>query len=172
MTSDSSPTVSPAGAPRTSSIGAQAVAAGVLSFGVFFLIGASAIEIPSSYALIGPRFFPYMVGSGLIVCGLLLGWRQINPYRRRQPALANTAEEWQAVYWIVAGLILNVALIENGGFIVSSTLLFIVAARGLGSRNYLTSMVAGLSLSLVSYFSFTRLLDLRLPAGWLRSILP
>ncbi|MGH7830472.1 MAG: tripartite tricarboxylate transporter TctB family protein, partial [Candidatus Binatia bacterium] len=63
--------------------------------------------------------------------------------------------------------VLNVALVDRAGYIPATMLLFILAARGLGSRRYLASAAAGFILALATYLAFTRLLDLRLPPGWL-----
>ena len=146
------------------SVGELLVALGVLGVGVFFLFGARAITVLPSYARIGPRFFPYIVGSGLLAAGFLLLWQAL---RAPKPATGETAEDWASISWITAGLVLNVALVDRAGYIPATMLLFILAARGLGSRRYLASAAAGFILALATYLAFTRLLDLRLPPGWL-----
>jgi putative tricarboxylic transport membrane protein len=140
------------------------MAVGILGLGLFFLFGAWAITVLPSYARIGPRFFPYIVGSGLVGAGLLLLWQAV---RAPKHAVPEVPEDWAAVSWITAGLVLNVALMEWAGYILATTILFILAARGLGSRRYLTGALAGFILALTTHLAFTRLLDLRLPAGFL-----
>jgi putative tricarboxylic transport membrane protein len=149
-------------------LGEILVAIGVVALGLFFLIGASSIALLPGYARIGPRFFPYLVGCGLVVAGLLLVREAFRP--REQPS--GQADDWTAIAWIVAGLIASAALMEAAGYIPATTLLFVLAARGLGERRYARSALAGLILALVTYLTFTRLLDLHLPNGLLASVIP
>jgi putative tricarboxylic transport membrane protein len=144
------------------------MAVGVIGLGLFFLFGAWAIAVLPSYARIGPRFFPYIVGSGLLGAGLLLLWQAV---RAPKHAVPEVPEDWAAVSRITTGLVLNVALMEWAGYILVTTLLFILAARGLGSRRYVTSALAGFILALTTHLAFTRLLDLRLPAGLLEIVI-
>jgi putative tricarboxylic transport membrane protein len=145
------------------------MALGVFALGLFFFFGAWAITVLPSYARIGPRFFPYIVGAGLVIAGILL---LIDAFLGRGPAIGETAENWAAVGWIVTGLALTVGLMEWAGYIPATTVLFLFAARGLGSRSYLAGAFIGLSLSVATYLAFTRLLDLKLPPGWLEFVLP
>lgn len=151
------------------------MAIGVLGLGGFFLFGAGAVDGLSTYARIGPRFFPYIVGWGLAATGLLLVWQEIRPqradYHMARQAVVQAPEDWAAVSWITAGLVANVALLPWAGYIPATMFLFILSARGLGSRCYLSLTLIALSLALVTYLAFTRLLDLRLPPGWLAIIL-
>jgi putative tricarboxylic transport membrane protein len=145
-------------------LGETFMALGVFALGLFFFFGAWAIQVLPSYARIGPRFFPYIVGAGLVIAGVLL---LIDALRGRGSVIGAVQENWLAVGWIAIGLAINVALMEWAGYIPATTLLFLFAARGLGSRSYLASALIGLSLSVVTYLAFTRLLDLKLPPGWL-----
>jgi putative tricarboxylic transport membrane protein len=140
------------------------VALGVFALGLFYLFGARSITVLPSYARIGPRFFPYIVGAGLVIAGVLL---LIDARRGRSSIIRDVRENWRAAGWIAIGLVLNVGLMEWAGYIPATTLLFFFAARGLGSRNYFAGALIGLTLSVVTYLAFTRLLDLKLPPGWL-----
>jgi len=152
-------------------LGDLLVALGAAGLGLFFLLGTRAIRVLPSYARIGPRFFPYVVGGGLIGAGLLLAWQAL-----RGQAATPVAEEgvdpdapsdWWAVSWIVSGLILNVWLMERAGYILATTFLFTLTAYGMGSRRHSRNVLSGFILAIMTYLAFTRLLDLHLPAGWL-----
>src|SRR5919106_5412383 len=53
---------------------AQLAAAGAaMALGALLLVGARGISFAAGYDRIGPRFFPYSVGVGLIALGVALG---------------------------------------------------------------------------------------------------
>jgi putative tricarboxylic transport membrane protein len=160
---------------RSFSVGEVLMALGILSTGLFFLLGAMNITALGTYARIGPRFFPYLVGAGLLLAGFLLLWQSAGAHkisvRGYRAAIAPAPENWVAVSWIAGGLILNVALMESAGYILSTACLFFFAARGLGSRRYFINVLAGLSLAVVTFLAFTRLLDLHLPLGLLEGLI-
>jgi putative tricarboxylic transport membrane protein len=56
-------------------------------------------------------------------------------------------------------------LMPSFGFILSSTILFVLVATGFGSRRHLRDGLVGLALSAVAYLTFVYGLGLRLPAG-------
>jgi putative tricarboxylic transport membrane protein len=154
------------------SFGEVLVAFGVLGMGLFFLVGALNIPVLAGYARIGPRFFPYIVGAGLLVAGLLLLGQAIGVRAAAaQRTIVRSSQNWRAVTWIAGGLILNVALMERAGYIISTACLFFFAAGGLGSRRYLVNALAGLLLALGTFLAFTRLLDLHLPPGLLEGLI-
>ena len=67
--------------------------------------------------------------------------------------------------WIAVGLLLYLALLEPTGFIVASSVLFFVAAVGMGSRQFARDAGVAVVLSTAVYLLFTRGLSLRLPEG-------
>jgi putative tricarboxylic transport membrane protein len=152
-------------------IGDLLVALAVLALGGWFLRGAFAVRLLSGYDRIGPRFFPLLVAGGLLLCGVLL---LIQALRGRRAPLEATEEmdvraraDWRAVATLAAALVIDIVLIERLGFVIASTLLFWGVAFGFGSRHYLRDALSGLALALAAYLTFTRLLDLNLPAGLL-----
>ncbi len=159
----------PAAEPKPFPWGDLLVALGVLGLGVYFALGAAAIRVLPSYARIGPRFFPYLVAVGLLVCGTLLLVQAL----RGQAAQPEEAEDvdaaarsdWRAVGVLGLALLLDLLLIRPLGFVLASTILFWGVAFGFGDRHYFRTPLIGLALSSLVYLAFTRLLDLRLPAG-------
>jgi putative tricarboxylic transport membrane protein len=152
-------------------IGDLLMALAVLALGGWFLKGAFAVRLLTGYDRIGPRFFPLLVAGGLLLCGVLL---LIQALRGRRAPLEPTEEmdvrapaDWPAVAILAAALVIDIVLIERLGFVLSSTLLFWGVAFGFGSRHYLRDALSGLALALAAYLTFTRLLDLNLPAGLL-----
>jgi len=161
--------VEPGATRRSVPWGDLAVALGVVGLGGFFLHGALTLRVLPSYARIGPRFFPLLVGIALLACGVALVVQALRGVRgvpeEAEDTDAEAATDWGPVAIILATLVLQVALIGRLGFVLSSTLLYAGVALGFGERRVWRSGAIGLALSLVVYLSFTRLLGLRLPAG-------
>ena len=169
-----------AGVPRTSAqlaVGiAVLVVAGLLSFG--------ALHIPSQagYSGVGPDFLPWLTASVLGLCGLWLCWEALTGgYRHMEEPDGAQHGDWGALAWVVAGLLLNAALITSLGFIVSCTLCYAVATQGLrratgqlraGSAKTIgTDVVTGMLISAPVFWLFTQFLAINLPGltetGWL-----
>lgn len=146
-----------------------------LSLGVVVLgIGVAAVTatLPSEggYARIGPNFIPAVVAGGIILLGLWLtfeaftgGWRK----REEQPEVFQPSR----FLWVTGGLFLHMALIGSAGFVVAGTALFACVARGFGGGRWLRNVLIGLALSLGIFLFFVHLLNVNLPAGWLRPVL-
>ena len=69
---------------------------------------------------------------------------------------------WRALGFLAAALLLSLALFERGGFVVSSSALFWVAARGFGSRKPLRDAVIAVALGMAVFLAFTHGLGLTL----------
>jgi len=146
--------------------------------------GASQIHGDAGYAGVGPAFLPWLVSAALAVCGVLLIVESV-----RAPAAAPVAggaaepaasrADWVSVAWISAGLLLNAAVINKVGFIVSCALLFALAAHGFrrsmqqpaGVARFGKDWLIGLAISAPVYWLFTKALGLTLPGltktGWI-----
>ncbi len=124
-----------------------------------------------TYSRIGPRFFPYVVAIGTLACGALL---LISALRGQRSAPEggedidlSARDNLRPVLVIAVALALGTLLMERAGFVLASTVLFTGVALGFGSFRILRNLGVGLVLALTIYLSFTRLLDLNLPAGLL-----
>ena len=155
--------------PGGVSLGDLLIALGVMGLGGYFVYGALQINVAQTYARVGPRFFPFLVAFGLIVCGLLLLIQALRGQaaepEEAEDADVNVPIDYRAVGIIAVALVLYVLLLEVAGFIVASTVLFWGVAFAFGSRAWLRDPLVGLALALVVFEAFTRLLGLRLPAG-------
>jgi putative tricarboxylic transport membrane protein len=141
--------------------GALAVGAGVVALGLAILSGVGGIAADASYAGVGPRAFPILVGLGLVPAGigfLVSAWRGevtvVDPPRSRAP-----------MGWIGGGLGLATALLPWLGFVLVVAALFAMTARGFGSRRWLRSLLLGFALGVLIYVAFARGLGVSLPGG-------
>jgi putative tricarboxylic transport membrane protein len=149
--------------------GDTAVGVGVVLLGLLVGWQTTLIPISAIYATIGPRAFPWVVAAALVVLGGLLvreglrgGWAHEEgdePINRR------------AVLWLGLGLVLNVALIDWVGFIVSSTLMFTCVARAFESDRPVRDLTIGFLLSVASYVGFERLLGISIGAGIFKGLI-
>jgi putative tricarboxylic transport membrane protein len=142
---------------------------GLLVIGLFVLVDTGNIPQGQSFSGVGPRFFPYLVGAGLTVCGALLAWRAVRGGWRAMPDYdgVHDAPDWRAFALISAGIVLHMVLIGWAGFILAGVVLFMLVARGFGSVRLVRDIVIGAVLVTAAYLVFTRLLSLSLPSGWL-----
>ena len=124
---------------------------------------------------VGPRVFPYAIGAVTVVLGLLLvlaTFRGDIPQAEggedidlRQPA------DWLTVLKLVGVMLFTVLTISFVGWAVSGALLFIGSAWALGSRTLLRDVIAGIALSVGSWYFFHEVLGVILPAGILDGVL-
>jgi putative tricarboxylic transport membrane protein len=147
-----------------------AVAAGVAAIGATLLVLSRTIEGGAGYAGVSPRFFPVLVGVGLVLIGAALC---VDVWRHGFIGVDEAAEaavpmDWASFGWISAALIVAGLTIEKGGFVIACTALFMLAARGFNSRRYVLNFVLGLAISIAIYAAFNYGLGLTLPAGLLK----
>jgi len=157
-----------------------AIAAGMLAIAA--LLGAGATQIPAEagYSGVGPNFLPWVVAAVLGLLGAWLLWEaRTGGFRSMEEPSGAPRGDWRGFAWVSAGLIANALLITRIGFILSCTLCFVLAVRGLrlseGRRGSPFGLVhdalTGLAISAPVYWLFTKLLAISLPgltaSGWL-----
>ncbi len=166
----------PAGLRHQGLIGAATLVLGAL-------IGAGAVSIPSTagYAGVGPNFLPWLVAVVLMLCGGLLLWEaRSGGFRDLEAPSGAERGDWRALAWVAAGVLANAALITSIGFILSCSLCFVLAVRGLrgsegrpagGLRQTVVDAVTGVLIAAPVFWMFTKVLAINLPGltgtGWL-----
>lgn len=117
---------------------------------------------PTQQAAIGPAFFPLLIAFGLAVNAVALF---------RQALRGKVAvEQWlphdmAPVLIVLAGLVMQMALLATAGWIMATTLLFATVARAFGSRRVALDLLIGFVLSAASFYMFNEVLGLSLPEG-------
>jgi putative tricarboxylic transport membrane protein len=150
-----------------------AFAGGVVVLGLLLLAGASGIAPGAGYDRIGPRFFPIVTGAGLILLGMVLA---LSAWRLRVPPAAEPAPFTAPFNWIPFGyfllaFVLFILLLDSAGFAIAAALQFWLVARAFRSRRPGRDALIALTLSLIVYLAFSRILGLSLPAGLLERLL-
>jgi putative tricarboxylic transport membrane protein len=139
------------------------IAIGVIALGL--VAGWQTTEIPqSAYAAVGPRAFAWAASAMLVVMG---GFLAVGALRGGWSHETDDFGEidWPGGLWMLGGLAANVALIDVVGFILASTVLFVLTARAFGSRKLARDAVIGFALAFVAYIGFDRVLGYRIGAG-------
>ena len=153
-------------------IGTSIISVIVLAIGIGVLWYTSRLPIPTAYAKIGPRVFPYVVGAILTIMGGLL---LRSALARRWECEASDPDEplpdLVPLAWVGGGLIMNMLLIQTIGFILSSTVMYVMVARGFGAKRLWFAAIVGFLLALVAYFGFAQLLGLRMGDGLIEDLI-
>jgi putative tricarboxylic transport membrane protein len=157
------------------------IGVGVLALGALLAWGAKDIPAAAGYAGVGPNFLPWVVAGVLVLCGAgLIVHARLGGWRDMEVPSGAPKGDWAALAWVAAGVVANAALITRLGFILSCTLCFVLAVRGLrqsegqtarGLRGFLVDAATGFAIAAPAYWTFTKLLGINLPGltgtGWL-----
>lgn len=153
--------------------GQLAVAAGVVAIGALVLGGSFFLPAGGGYAQVGPAVVPRVVGVVLLILGGFLirealtgGFRDVDEEAEKKLPM-----DWVAFGWVAGGVIAYGLLVETAGFIISSTILFVMVARGFNSRRWGLNAGVGVALAFVIFAIFNYGLGLSLPAGVLKGVL-
>jgi len=157
-------------------IGEMLLALMAVVFGILIVWQATLIRLTPAYSKVGPRVIPYIVGVGLVVAGVWLGYEAITGRGSSGTVESEDADptlptDWRTVGLLVLALLAYLVLIERAGFIIASAVLFVMAAFAMGSRHLVRDVVIGIVMATILYLAFSRGLGLSLPAGVLKGII-
>ncbi len=158
-----------------------AIGVGTTVLGAGIAFGATMISSEAGYAGVGPNFLPWVVAIVLMVCGVLLvAQARSGGFRHRDAPEGAAQGNWVPFVWVSGGIVLNAALITSIGFILSCSLCFVLAVRGLhlsqGQRDWraitwLRDAAIGMCIAAPVYWMFSKLLAINLPGltstGWI-----
>lgn len=147
--------------------GAAFVVAGLLAaLGALLIWQGRSIPDKGGYAGIGSGDIPQFIGYGLLalaVAHVVQGLRRGTTGRMHLQIIP--------VLWIVAGLALQLVLLQPLGFSIASGLLFACTAAAFGKRRLVLTVPVGIALALGIYGVFDQLLKLNLPAGFAETLI-
>ena len=151
-------------------IGEAVLGAVVLGLGLFIATETSLMEVAASNAAIGPRLFPFLVAAGLLAVGVAVLWQAFFGHIAHERGFEL---DWKAVVLVSAGLLLQMFLVERLGWIVATTLLFVLAALAFAERRIVATILIGLVISGLTFAVFNYGLGLSLPLGtFIEDLLP
>jgi putative tricarboxylic transport membrane protein len=125
---------------------------------------------------VGPRVFPTIVGWGLVAIGI---WYVVDILRGDAAAPSTDSEDadptlpadWNVLAGLAVALTAYALLMKPAGFVIASTVLFVLAAIAMGSRVILRDLAIGIVVSFGAFWAFSEWLGIRLPEGLLERFL-
>lgn len=124
---------------------------------------------------IGPRVFPYVIGTAMVVLAVLLAIAtargDLPQAEEGEDVDLTTPPDWLTVGKLVAILVLNLLLVNVVGWAITGALLFAGCAWALGSRTLVRDLIVGVVLSVGSWYFFYSGLGVPLSPGILDGIL-
>lgn len=139
----------------------------VVTLGLVWMYGGLSLTHATTYAVVGPEFFPTVIGAGLVILGVML-LVAVARGERFEPQEAEDADAdrrpSRAAFWttVVAGAV-SIVTVRPLGFPVAAALTFALTARAFGSRRLPLDLLVGLLLGVACWLLFSRLLGLSLP---------
>jgi putative tricarboxylic transport membrane protein len=167
MTPDGAPGDPPHGpASRRIDSAGVVIALALAALATVLVWDASRLQSNTTYGM-GPEAMPVVIAVGL---GLLSIGNLIDALRGNLPP--RESADPRAVWLILAGLALLIAIIGlGGGFILATSALFVTTSAAFGRRAILADLAIALVMTTLIYLAFDRLLTLSLPAGPLERLL-
>lgn len=129
------------------------------------------MQVPPSYARVGPQIFPYIIAIGMAITGAYIAWKSYRGEDEVAEIEDTGPTDWKSVAIIAAGLIAHMNLLKPLGFVPAGLILFWSVAFAFGSRRYGRDIIVGLLLALFAYVGFRYGLGLQLPPGILKGVL-
>lgn len=151
-----------------------ALAAVLGAVGAYTLIDARGLNVGFGDP-VGPRIFPYIVGTGMLVLAVLLAVAtargDIPDAEEGEDVDLTTPPDWTTVAKLLGVLVLNMVFVSIIGWAITGALLFAGCAWALGSRTLVRDLVVGAIMSVGSWYFFYAGLDVPLSPGILDGIL-
>ncbi len=161
----SSQTLSPARRPT----GEILFALLFVSVGAAGLLTAGSIPIPPSETGIGPRAFPYIVCSVLVLVGTGIVFQvlrgKVGQAEEGEDLDVTARTDWVALAKLVGFVVLHIFLIEPAGWPVAAAVLFAGSAWTLEAKPLWKAIVVSVIMALVLQYVFGGLLGVSLPPG-------
>lgn len=167
-----------ASAPR-SKVGEYIFAGLALALGIFVFVGAFSIRVPGAGTQVGPRVFPFMVGTILVISAAMVlidvARGRLGEAEEGEDVDTHAKTDWITLAKIVAFVVAFIALLELIGWPLAAAVLFGGVAWSLGAKRWWVALLIGLALGVIIFIVFGGLLGLSLPPGplftWLDPLL-
>ena len=144
--------------------------------GALVIVDAARLQhIANSNDPIGPKPVPIVLGVLLLVVAVLyavdVARGGTGEAEEGEDVDVTSSVDWRTVLTLIAAFVVNLALIEPLGWVISGTVLFWGSAFALGSRHHIRNLFIAAALSLTTFYAFAIGLGVNLPAGVLQGIL-
>lgn len=157
----------------------------LLGFAAYLIIGMLTMKVPDSVTFPGPRFFPSIIATAMVLLSLVDVadiFRRAALYKKQAqnepevdlaytaPIMVTASEptqklDVQSLAWVVGGFLFFALALPYLGWVLAAGLLFWCVARGFRAPHLLSALVVGLTVSSIAYIFFDMILGLNLPSG-------
>jgi putative tricarboxylic transport membrane protein len=141
------------------------VVAGVIALAVGVLLLWQGWQVRGDLGPQGPRFLPVVLAIAWILLSALYLAGAVARLVGRHGVVAERFDHLLRVLALVVALIVYAYILDFLGYMISTAVLFAVAAAILGSRNHIRDAVVAVGLTVAVYFLFSRGLNIYLPPG-------
>ena len=141
------------------------VVVGVIVLAVGVLLLWQAWQVRGDLGPQGPRFLPVVLAIAWILLAAVYLAGAVAGLAGRRGVVAERLDHLLRVLALVVALIVYAYILDFVGYLISTAVLFAVAAAILGSRNHIRDAVVAVGLTVAVYFLFTRGLNIYLPPG-------
>lgn len=139
-----------------------AFGAAIAVLGVAMIWGISQLPDTASYAAVGPKVFPQLVGGGMALTGLAVIREALAP---SPPDETGGDYDLGPILLISAALVFAAIALDGLGWVITATIVFGATAWAFGERRLVATALIGLALAAAAYVFFNYVLRLNLPAG-------
>jgi len=143
--------------------------------GSLFLLGLivfwdTARSVPPSFNLtVSPKVFPYAIAIMLMVLSAILFINVLRGDIATPEGLEKgdpvDKSDFKTFGIVLSSLFAFLLLIERAGFVIAASISFFGITVAFGNKKHLRAAVFGTLFITAIYFSFTRFLNVQLPAG-------
>ncbi len=153
---------------------AQYILAALLALvGIYTIVDARGLNIGFGDP-IGPRVFPYVIGTATVVLAVLLAIStargDVGAGEEGEDIDLTTPPDWLTIGKLLGVLVLNMLFVNLIGWAITGGLLFAGCAWALGSKTLIRDLIVGFVLAASSWYFF-HWLGIELPPGVLDGIL-
>ena len=140
-----------------------------LVLGAAYLIGAALLPDVNAGDEIGPRLFPYIIGTATLLCGGVLVFKDLRAKER--PAFSFKFKEDRAVWVKIAicvalGVLYGKAL-DFLGYVIATLIFMLCCSTLINVGRRKQNIIISTLFSLITYVVFAIGLELSLPRGLL-----
>ena len=149
--------------------------------GSLFLLGfivfwdTYTVDLPAINLTISPKVFPYAVSallmglSAILAVNILRGDTAIPEGHEEGTPIEKS--DFKSFGIVLASLMAFLLLIENAGFIIAASITFFGITVAFDNKKHGRAAIFGTLFITVIYLSFTRFLNVQLPAGIFKGLL-
>ncbi len=149
--------------------------------GSLFLLGlivfwdTARTELPAFNLTVSPKVFPYAIATGLMALSTILAIQILRGDVATPEGLESgdpiVKSDYKTFALVLGSLLAFLLLIERAGFVIAASVTFFGVTVAFDNKKHLRAAIFGTIFITIIYFSFTRFLNVPLPAGIFKDLL-